>query len=837
MSVVNGRGGAGPEERPAAPSVADGQDARPPADDEGRDRMSSGSAGRDASPSQGAWFGVASESAPESGGFAGVVFNRPIEQVWTYRVPNRLRRLIQPGQRVRVPLGKGDRPVVGYCVCVDSEPPGALDLKRIKDVVELLDSPPLIDKKMLELTRWMADYYACSWGQALDAVVPAGVKKHAGTRIGTFLIVPEETREALRADTIEPRLTAKQAAVLEVLGRGSEPLTVADVCRLARCTSVPIRSLQRRGLLHTVRKRLPIGLGSHTAARDRSPEGTRRGSPDEPAALADGHEPGGDFERSGAARALVLTGEQAGALTQIEQAIDRGRFAPFLIHGVTGSGKTEVYLCAIERVVARGQEAIVLVPEISLTPQTIERFSARFGKVAVLHSHLSDAERHRYWQSIASGEVQVVVGVRSAIFAPARRLGLIVIDEEHESTFKQETAPRYHARDVAVKRAQMEGIPVLLGSATPSLESWGNAERGRYTRLVMPARVGGRPMPMVELIDLRNVKTPLGGLSEPLRQAMTTALEAGGQVMLLLNRRGFHTLVICPRCGQVVKCAACDVAATYHKGRHILLCHTCDAERSCPSACQACGAPGLHYGGIGTERLEREIHATFPHVVARRMDADTMRAPGSHQRVLEAFRSGEVQILLGTQMIAKGLDFPNVTLVGVVSADTALHLPDFRAAERTFQLVAQVAGRTGRGEKAGRVIVQTFSPDHPAIRAAAHHDYHEFVQSELPVREIHGVPPYGRLVRLIARGPVEASVSHYLTDLAGAFRAAAPVSVRVLGPAPAPVLKIRNLYRYHLQLRCPNSRPLQTLTKTIPGVHTPPHGVEVAIDVDPISLL
>ncbi len=447
MSVVNGGVGSDPAER----------------DDQDRERGSSGPAGRGAPSHQGSWFEVASEPATPGGGYAGVVFNRPIEQVLTYRVPERLWRFIRPGQRVRVPLGRGDRPVVGYCVRVDPEPPDALELKQIKNVVELLDSPPLIDQKMLDLTRWLADYYACSWGQALDAVVPAGVKKHAGTRIGTFLTVPEETKEAMRADTIVPRLTAKQTAVLEVLGRGSEPLTVADVCRLARCTSVPIRSLERRGLLHTVRKRLPIGLLGQTSARDRSPGRSLRISSPDLAAARDDSEPARELEPSAVPRSLILTAEQAGALAQIDLAIERGQFAPFLIHGVTGSGKTEVYLCAIERVVARGQQAIVLVPEISLTPQTIERFSERFGKVAVLHSHLSDAERHRYWQSIASGEVQVVVGVRSAIFAPARRLGLIVIDEEHESTFKQETTPRYHARDVAVKRRSSNGFRCSWG--------------------------------------------------------------------------------------------------------------------------------------------------------------------------------------------------------------------------------------------------------------------------------------------------------------------------------------------------------------------------------------
>ncbi len=576
------------------------------------------------------WFGSEQEAAGAPGPrfFAGIVFNRPIEQVLIYGVPSRLERLIQPGQRVRVPLGKGDRLSVGYCVRLDLQPPEDLDPDRIKQVVEVLDPQPLIDGKMLELTRWLADYYACTWGQALDAVVPAGVKKHAGTRVGNFLIVPEETREAMRSQTILPPPTPKQAAVLDVLCHSNETLTAADVCRLAKCTNVPIQSLRQRGLVRAVRKRLPVGLMRPTATVHR-------------AEAADAFDPAGaNAVAGGKARLsthatsvprLILTGEQTAALARITTSISSGRFAPCLIHGVTSSGKTEVYLAAIEQVVARGREAIVLVPEISLTPQTIERFSQRFPRVAVLHSHLSDADRHRYWQSIAAGEVQVVVGVRSAIFAPARRLGLIVIDEEHEGTFKQETTPRYHARDVAVKRAQMEGIPVLLGSATPSLETWHNAKRGRYSHVAMPTRVGGRPMPEVGIIDLRHEKDATGGLSEPLRRAITHAIEDGGQVILLLNRRGFNTFVLCPRCGNVVKCRACDVAATYHRERNILICHTCSEERACPAGCPSCKAPKLYYGGIGTERLEREIHSSFPGIVARRMDSDTMRRPGSHE--------------------------------------------------------------------------------------------------------------------------------------------------------------------------------------------------------------
>ena len=768
---------------------------------------------------QTAWFGIEPDAgageADREGPFAGVVFNRPLEQVLSYRVPARLKHLIQPGQRVTVPLGKGNKGVVGYCVRVDATLPEGIEPGRVKEVLELLDSPPLIDAAMLELTRWMASYYACAWGQALDAVVPAGVKKQAGTRIGTFLVVPEEVRE--RQDAAQAALPPKQAEALAILLRSAEPLTVSDVCRMAKCGPGPVVALRERGLVHAVKRRLRKAVARKPAL------------PAPPA-------PAGDT-------AVVprpdLTVEQAAVLDRVIPAIEAGRFATFLIHGVTGSGKTEVYLSAIEQVVARGREAIVLVPEISLTPQTIRRFRRRFTDVAVLHSHLSDAERHRHWHSIASGEVQVVVGARSAVFAPARRLGLIVIDEEHESTFKQETTPRYHARDVAVKRAQLEGVPVLLGSATPSLESWRNAELGRYERLSLLKRVGSRPMPEVSLIDLRTEKPPLAGLSETLRQAMIAALGAGGQVILLLNRRGFHTFVICPNpaCGQVLKCDACDVALTYHKDRKLLLCHTCDAEKPRPPACPNCRAPNLHYGGIGTERLEREVMLAFPDKVVRRMDSDTMRTPGSHETVLSAFKAGEVDILLGTQMIAKGLDFPNVTLVGVVNADTALHMPDFRAAERTFQLVAQVAGRTGRGDRPGHVLVQTCCPDNPAIACARYHDYDGFVIQETAQRAQYGMPPYSRLVRIIARGPDERVVRDYMESLTAALRSAAPALVKVMGPAPAPVMKIRNLYRYHLRMVAPTPKPLQDLLHAIPPTVPIPHGVELAIDVDPVSML
>lgn len=761
-------------------------------------------------------FGASSE---DTGPFAGVVLNRPVDQVWTYRVPERLRASIQLGARVRVPLGRGNNPAVAYCVRLDDQPPTDAEGRpllpaRVKDLFDVLDDPPLIDQTMLDLTRWMAMYYACSWGQALDAVVPAGVKKGAGTRIKTCLIVPEEVLGRPTPDDVTP----KQREILALLLRSTEPLTIEDACRLAKCGVGPIGALRKRGLVHTFKRRM-----------------------DRPLARLEDEAAGAPPATGNAAPPLELTDEQRGVLNQMRPILAGSDFATILLHGVTGSGKTEVYLCAIDQVVAHGREAIVLVPEISLTPQTIRRFARRFPKIAVLHSHLSDAERHRHWKAIAAGEVQVVVGARSAVFAPTRNLGLIVIDEEHESTFKQETAPRYHARDIAVKRAQMLGVPVILGSATPALETWRNAEHGRYVRLTLSKRVADRPMPPVEIIDMRHEPpsrgNPFSGLSGRLRMAMEQALDDGGQVILLLNRRGFHTFILCPSCGHTLKCDACDIALTHHKGRQRAICHTCDAERDPPSYCPACNGAGLHYGGIGTERLEREVRAAFPDQVIQRMDSDTMRSPGSHERVLKMFKEGEVRILLGTQMIAKGLDFPNVTLVGVISADTALHLPDFRAAERTFQLVAQVAGRTGRGDRPGKVIVQTYSPDAPAIRHAAQHDYLGFVAGELPERQQRGVPPYGRLVRLIARGPDEEAVGQFLQTLAGRFSENAPEGARLLGPAPAPVAKIKNLYRFHLQLRAGTPKPLHAWLRAVLPTVDPPHGIELAVDVDPINLL
>ncbi len=463
--------------------------------------------------------------------------------------------------------------------------------------------------------------------------------------------------------------------------------------------------------------------------------------------------------------------------------------------------------------------------------------------MAVLHSHLSDSERHWHWQRIAQGEVSVVVGARSAIFAPTPQLGLIVMDEEHESSFKQETAPRYHAREVALQRSLAEGVPLVLGSATPSLESYHRAAAGRFRLIRLPRRVLDRPLPKVDVIDLRN-ETPdrqaPGAISRPLRLAMEHTLRDGGQVILLLNRRGYNTHIQCPACGLVVQCPHCEIALTHHREGEMAICHFCDYEMPAPTRCPDCQFAGIRYRGLGTQRLETEVRARFPDYPCLRMDTDTMRKPGAHERALAAFREGQVRILLGTQMIAKGLDFPNVTLVGVVKADTALHFPDFRAAERTFQLLVQVAGRTGRGERGGGVMVQTLSPEHPAIVAAVEHDYEAFVAGEAPMREMLGYPPFGSMVRFVIRGEVEAQAKAFAETLAAELTAsiqAVEAGARVLGPAPCPFAKLRGAYRFQVQAMGPNEDPLHAAVTSTAQRLQSPDGVQWIVDVDPLDML
>jgi primosomal protein N' (replication factor Y) (superfamily II helicase) len=741
-----------------------------------------------------------------TGVFADIVFDRPLDHAYSYAVPSELLEQISVGKRVEAPFGRGDKSTIGYCVRVHSLPP----LRAVKALTRVIDNDALLTDSLLRLTRWMADYYLCGWGQVLQAVLPAGVRDQAGTREAVFLeSVPED-----QLPQTPQSLTSKQAAVLDML-RAAGTMEQRQLCRDAEVGPGVIRSLVEKGLVrkHTERIERDNALTEPTA-RETEP--------------------------------IALNPDQELVWKPVKEAVDNGGYHSFLLHGVTGSGKTEIYLRAIEEILRQGKEALVLVPEISLTPQTIERFRGRCGNVAVMHSHLTDVERGAHWRRIASGKVHVVVGARSAVFAPVRNLGLIVIDEEHESSFKQESTPRYHARDVAVMRAKLENIPILLGSATPSLESWANAQRGQYTLLQLPQRVENRAMPQVALIDLRHEPRSGGrfsAISPTLERGMREALSAGGQVMLLLNRRGFSTHVHCPACGYVANCENCDLTLTFHRQRNSLMCHYCAHEQPPYRNCPGCAQPSILYQGIGTEKLQVEIQEKFPDKVIQRMDSDTMSRPGEHQRVLDAFRVGAIHILMGTQMIAKGLDFPNVTLVGVVNADVGLHLPDFRAAERTFQLLAQVAGRTGRGERGGRVMIQTYTPEHPSIVLAAKHDFLAFAEQELVHRKEYLYPPYQRLVRLIIRSKDEAAARDFADTLAGAFREAMKKpdrqgpALRLLGPAEAPVYRLNAYYRYHFQLQSASPGVLHNVLREVLAVAKAPSKVEYQVDVDPFNML
>jgi primosomal protein N' (replication factor Y) len=758
----------------------------------------------------------AAAAPPLLGLFADVVFDRPVDHAFSYRVPAALRARLAVGMRVQAPFGRGDRIATGYCVGLSETVPAR---EGIKDLVAVLDEEPLLAPDLLRLTRWMADYYLCRWGQVLTAVVPAGAKEKAGTRAAVLLEAVPETE----LPDPPPTVTRRQAPVLEKLRALAGPVEARKLARVAGCGPGLLGGLVRKGLARRVSRR--IDHFQPGPALDEAAGGS-----------------------TSASAPLVLNADQERAWQALEPALRTGGFRPFLLYGVTGSGKTELYLRAIEEVNRQGKEALVLVPEISLTPQTIQCFRGRCGEVAVLHSHLSNAERGGHWRRIAGGQVQVVVGARSAVFAPTRKLGLIVIDEEHEGSFKQETTPRYHARDVAVMRARLEGIPILLGSATPSLESWHNAQRGQYTLLTLPKRVQDLPLPRVALIDLRHEMPRRGfqGLSPSLERSMRYALSAGGQVILLLNRRGFSTHMQCPACGYVESCRFCDLALTYHRERDIGLCHYCGYEQPPTQRCPKCGLGQVRYQGLGTEKLQKEVEEKFGSYVVRRMDSDTMRRPGSHGRLLAAFRRGEVHILMGTQMIAKGLDFPNVTLVGVVNADIALHRPDFRAAERTFQLLSQVAGRAGRGPRGGQVLVQTFSPEHPSIALAATHDYPAFVKGELVNRQAHHYPPYERMARLIVRSRQRDDAGAFADRLALTFEAAlkelktadgAPATVRLLGPAEAPVFRLKGYYRFHFQLQSASAGVLHQLLRAVLPTARPPAGVELSVDVDPQDMV
>ena len=736
---------------------------------------------------------------------AEVVVDRPLDRTFEYVVPDGLRDHVQAGKRLLVPFGRGNQKLAGYCVGLADRPSTN---RKLKQVDAVLDREPLFSEQMLDLTRWIADRYLCAWGQVLESVIPAGVKKQAGTRELTYYLLADGTKQRMEKE----RWPAKQRAVLEVLQTATEPVRVDDLVEMADCGTGPIKNLAKKGDIAAFKRR------TFTSAAE------------EAIVTSDANDAD-----------LKLNEDQQKALDEILNTIRNREHHTMLLHGVTGSGKTEVYLQAIREVVSYGRQAIMLVPEISLTPQTIRRFRSRFPRVAVLHSHLSDVERHRQWQRIAAGEVEVVVGARSAVFAPLPDLGLIIIDEEHEPTFKQQSMPRYHARDVARERARRESVPLLLGSATPTLESIRRIKAEGDVYLGMPKRVSDRSLPPVSIVDVRTDPFIQRGhsIGRALTNAIITAVKDGGQAILFLNLRGYSPVMWCVKCSKSVECPHCTVSLTWHHDKQMLLCHSCDFAMEVPQYCPNCNESVLKRLGSGTQRLEKEVHTKFPELRVARMDSDSMRAPGSHDATLSAFGAGEIDLLLGTQMIAKGLDFPNVTLVGVVDADTMLHQPDFRATERTYQLVSQVAGRTGRGDKGGRVLVQTMSPDDPVLQFAAAHDFRGFIKSELASRRDMGYPPFASLARVLLRGENEHHVEQAARDVADLLRQTAKSlesSASVLGPAPAPLLRLKANYRYHLRLSAESPAILMALWRAAEEHVKLADDVELTIDVDPIDM-
>ncbi len=663
--------------------------------------------------------------------FAKIAIALPIDRLFHYKISDALSKDMAIGKRVFVPFT--NRRVVGYVVGLSDE----ADVKEVKDIEAVIDKESIVSDEMLLLTKWISETYFCSWGEAIAAVIPAGIKqgkREIGSRI-------KESR---------------------------------------------------------------IKLGTFTST---SPH--------------------------------TLTEEQARALKSVIESVDKKEYKTFLLHGITASGKTEVYLQAINHALNKGRSAIMLVPEISLTPQTVERFVSRFGdKVAVIHSKLTAAKKFLEWKRIKDGKASIVVGARSAIFSPMNNLGAIIIDEEHETSYKQDDVPRYHARDVAEERARINNCPLILGSATPSLESYFKARRGEYKLIRLTKRIEERLLPKVKIVDMRMelaTRKKIAIFSKVLLDAIENTLKKAKQAIIFLNRRGFSTFVNCKKCGLVLKCKRCDTVLVYHFDEKKLICHYCNYREEPPDICPKCRSSYIKYFGLGTERVESEMSHQFAHAHIARMDSDTTQKKGSHDKILGDFKSGDTSLLVGTQMIAKGLDFPEVTLVGVISADVTLNLPDFRASERTFNLLTQVAGRAGRGEDGGEVIVQTYAPSHYAVLTAAKHDYEKFYEQEIKSRKELLFPPFVNLVKVTVRARNDELTLKVAEELTDAIKSENK-ELKVAGPAPAPIARMRGYFRYNILLKGKDRAAMCALLRKVLGSFRKPHGVLIAVDVDPISM-
>jgi primosomal protein N' (replication factor Y) len=762
----------------------------------------------------------------------------------TYRLPPALAEVARPGARVRVPLGR--RSVIGFIDRVG----GQTVLPDVRPVAEVLDRLPLFSNELLSLCRWVSDYYAAPLGLVLRAALPPGLAS-----ADSATSPPVREQQVIRLTVELPTLTERE----DVFGRAVRQREAFEVLESMGGRSAVAHLTGQLGFSRSVAQ----GLVERGVAEIQMERERRDPFVSLPLEVESVERP-----RPTEDQAAVISGLLA------QSSLEQPGVA--LLRGVTGSGKTLVYLELLEELVGRqGLSAIVLVPEIALTPQTLSRFRDRFGeRVAVLHSGLSAGERFDEWRALKEGEKRIAIGARSAVFAPLSDVGVIILDEEHESSYKQSDTPRYHARSVATMRARIGGCLCLLGSATPALESWANAKTGKYRLYELPKRVTGHPLPSVELIDLRGAHEagggdgrvsgngrPAGGPGDSLPPDMASAppapgpvifsshlgaaidrrLQRGEQVILLLNRRGYATFVQCLECGNVWSCRSCNVSLTYHRGRRRLVCHHCAYETSPPTRCDECGASDPSFTGLGTEQVERRLGELFPAARVARMDLDTTGTKWAHFEILEAVRTGQVDILLGTQMIAKGLDFPAVTLVGVVNADVSLNLPDFRASERTFQLLAQVAGRAGRGPEPGEVFVQTARPTHFALRAAAGHDYLGFATQELADRAEPGYPPHLRLANVVVSGPDERQVAEAIERVSAAahafFQGRRLLDVSLLGPAPCPLDRLRGRWRWHFLLKADRASSLGTVLRHLAERHALTGKLRLELDRDPESLL
>ena len=792
----------------------------------------------------------------------------PLDQPFTYGLPETLRHRVQPGSRLVVPFGP--RKLTGVILRCHDEPPEM----ATREALRLIDAEPVLSPELLALGRWIAGYYCAPLGDVLRSMLPLASE----IRRGKIWSLTDAGRDAARQLLLDSSPDDPVAQVLRMLEK--RPLSAVYLAKTMPLGDKVVRSLERKRFIvaeQVQTERDPLRAPSERLRVElaANPKDAKLSKPErEVRAFLELH-PGShnlkDLEAavkgaSAAARSLARKGmvalqpetvvvsgtpirvrhdlnpAQQTAFEQIHEGIRSHEFRTFLLHGVTGSGKTEVYLKAIDAVVAENRSALLLVPEIALTPAMAGQFFSRFGdRVAILHSAFTDVERSEQWRRIRSGAASVVVGTRSGVFAPVRNLGLIVVDEEHDGSYKQEETPRYNGRDVAIVRAQAAGACVVLGSATPSLESRYNAERGKYTLLELPGRIEARPMPTVSLIDMREefLETrKQSTFSRKLIEAIGQRLENGEQVIVMLNRRGFSSFLACRACGERVQCINCSLTLTYHKRDRRLLCHYCGYAEKVPGICPKCSSEHVHFLGLGAERVEEELHRDFPKARIARLDRDTVTGKRQYETILHDFREGSYDILVGTQMIAKGHDIHNVTLVGVVSADVGLGMPDFRAAERTYQLLTQVSGRAGRGSVPGVVLIQTINPDHYAVRMAAAQDYQAFYEKELSFRRMMHYPPFSAMANVLVRSEKQEMAMRMSSEL-GILLMPPPEKLRIMGPGEAPVPRLKNEYRYQFLIKSASRKALNELLQRIRAfaLERKWGATALMIDVDPLSLM